>query len=356
MMLITRHRWILTALLVCQFTLAESAANDDEEEEEEEEDVPVVQRSVNPNGVDPSLALELAGADEELETEDSEPERAPASVNPSATPEVIATPEPPKVVEVPAPQPEVIAAPEPPKVAEVPAPQPEVIAVPTIAAPLKVATTPELPVKSPIESKPQALSQLLPSVPLLPPAPVQATPPVETAPYFPGPYSPAVLMTLQQTRGARENFELNLRRIPIDGALLAAPQSPQAAPLFTNPETDLPIMSSGTPEVSVILSGQQFVPARFRIKSGMKTKIYFTTTQRRPSALVIERLSIQRWIGQHDAQFSNIATKESPKRDNDTINREINSQKMTEIILDPKPGTYGFHDPLSGARGEIIVE
>jgi hypothetical protein len=105
-------------------------------------------------------------------------------------------------------------------------------------------------------------------------------------------------------------------------------------------------------EVSIILSNQMFFPARVQLRAGYQTRLYFTTTQKGPAALIIERLNIQRWI----------AKEGSAARVNDTdgapweITRQLDRDRMTEVILTPRKGTYAFYDALSGARGELIVE
>ena len=46
---------------------------------------------------------------------------------------------------------------------------------------------------------------------------------------------------------------------------------------------------------------------------------------------------------------------EKPPRGKWEMEREINASRVTEVLLDPKVGTYSFHDAISGAHGEIIV-
>jgi hypothetical protein len=104
-------------------------------------------------------------------------------------------------------------------------------------------------------------------------------------------------------------------------------------------------------EVSIILSNNKFFPSKFRLREGLPTKLFFTTVNKRPGALIIERLKVQRWIA-----------KEKPPGDSEAdrarweSSHEINSNKITEVVIEPKAGTYNFHDALSGATGEITVE
>ncbi len=103
------------------------------------------------------------------------------------------------------------------------------------------------------------------------------------------------------------------------------------------------------PEIAIILSAQRFFPARVRIKEGQATRLLFTSLNSRPAALVIEQLQVQRWI-------ANDQPTNGPNRVPAEILREIGNNRMTEVLLQPQRGTYTFHDALSGAVGEIVVE
>lgn len=113
---------------------------------------------------------------------------------------------------------------------------------------------------------------------------------------------------------------------------------------------DLP----SSPEIAVILSGNQFFPSRIRLKDGVQTRLYFTTVNDKPAALIIDRLQIQRWIAKEGAQPKAAPTDENKSRWETT--REVTKSKVTEILLDARRGTYSFFDALTGAKGQLIVE
>lgn len=130
--------------------------------------------------------------------------------------------------------------------------------------------------------------------------------------------------------------------VPVDTYIsrLAVPQTSPTRP------------NKGVSDFSIILSNNEFYPSKIVLKSGSSIRLLFTTTNRKPAALVIEKLNIQRWVASQAA--------ENPKRDVDRakyeVNRELNSNRVTEIELTPKPGVYSFHDVITGAAGEISVE
>lgn len=105
-----------------------------------------------------------------------------------------------------------------------------------------------------------------------------------------------------------------------------------------------------TPEVAIILSHHRFHPEKVRLKKGIQTRLIFTTLNKRPAALIIERLDLQRWLAK-DPPPANVLEKAQWE-----VNREISTDRMTEIIIEPEKGEYSFHDALTGAKGEIIVE
>jgi hypothetical protein len=115
-----------------------------------------------------------------------------------------------------------------------------------------------------------------------------------------------------------------------------------------DPNLSMPI----TTEVAVVLSGNKFFPSKIKLREGLPTKLFFTTVNKKPGALVIERLQIQRWIAKEhppNASEADRARWES--------SHEINASHVTEVIIaDPKIGKYMFHDALTGAAGEINVE
>ncbi len=107
------------------------------------------------------------------------------------------------------------------------------------------------------------------------------------------------------------------------------------------------------PEVAIVLTDGKFRPARLRLRSGETTRLLFTTLGHKPAALIIERLRVQKWLARPEeaakrAPASNAAPWE--------VNRELSSTRLTEIALDPVRGNYTFHDAISGATGEIVVE
>lgn len=137
----------------------------------------------------------------------------------------------------------------------------------------------------------------------------------------------------------------------IQAALLHAegliPGTPAASPA-TRDDTES-TSPSGT-EIAIILSRDRFYPSQIRIRAGVPTTLIFTTVNKKPAALVIEPLAVQRWIASESPDPVERATKPAE------ITREINGDRATTVSFEPTKGKYGFHDALSGARGEIIVE
>lgn len=115
------------------------------------------------------------------------------------------------------------------------------------------------------------------------------------------------------------------------------------------PETTVMPPLPGVPDVAIILAGKQFFPSRVRLKDGVATRLIFSTVNRKPAALVIERLQIQRWIAKE-------AEAGDTKNRKWEVTREVSSAKTIDITLDPKAGVYSFYDAISGASGEIEVE
>lgn len=109
-----------------------------------------------------------------------------------------------------------------------------------------------------------------------------------------------------------------------------------------------------SPEVAIILHGKQFFPSRIRLKAGVPTKVYFTTTAERPAAIVVEQLQVQKWLAKDGNPDRKIASEYD--RAKFEVTREVVANKMTEITFEPRRGTYGFHDAISGAKGQIVVE
>ena len=73
---------------------------------------------------------------------------------------------------------------------------------------------------------------------------------------------------------------------------------------------------------------------------------------RKPAALIIERLQIQKWVAKddHPVEMSEL------ERARWEMNRELATSRITEIMLNPANGYYTFHDALTGAHGDILVE
>jgi hypothetical protein len=105
------------------------------------------------------------------------------------------------------------------------------------------------------------------------------------------------------------------------------------------------------PEVSVILAENRFYPSKIRLREGEPIRLVFTTVNPKPAALILEGLGMQRWLKQNMPPSSS-----EEARARWEVTREIASDRLTEIVLEPQPGTYTFHDALSGATGEITVE
>lgn len=143
---------------------------------------------------------------------------------------------------------------------------------------------------------------------------------------------------------------------PVPNQDIHAGQSPELMPspqprryvASSTAEEDIPSIAPGG-EVAVILAHQRFLPGRIHIPAGVETRLIFTTINQQPAALIIERLNVQRWINQAAAATTN---SNIPWE----INREVSSKHVTEILLKADKGIYSFHDALTGARGEIVVD
>lgn len=133
-----------------------------------------------------------------------------------------------------------------------------------------------------------------------------------------------------------------LHLVPIDTyiARLAVPPTAPSRP------------PKGVSDFSIILSNNEFYPSKIVLKPGSTIRLLFTTTNKKSAALVMEKLNIQRWIS---SQFDGEKTKELD-RTKFEVNRELSANRVTEITFQAKPGTYSFHDVITGASGEISVE
>jgi len=122
---------------------------------------------------------------------------------------------------------------------------------------------------------------------------------------------------------------------------------PPAVPAERNPQADEEYVHPAGSEIAVVLYQDRFFPSRLVLRAGAPTTLVFATVNRKPAALVIEPISVQRWIasgGRSDAGASL------------EINREVNIERVTVVSFEPVRGRYRFHDALGGARGEIVVE
>lgn len=104
-------------------------------------------------------------------------------------------------------------------------------------------------------------------------------------------------------------------------------------------------------EVAVILSQNQFFPRKVHVSAIGQIRLWFTTVDPRPAALVLEGLKVQRWLA---AELGMIPT--AVGTEYYEVQRELTKERVTEVILQPPPGKYTFFDAVSGAEGELIVE
>lgn len=124
----------------------------------------------------------------------------------------------------------------------------------------------------------------------------------------------------------------------------------KAASTPSVPVVVVPRAAPAGPDVAVILSGNQFFPAKIRLRESERSRLLFTNLNRKPGALIIEKMNVQRWIANEDKGEQ---ARRSARME---IEREIGRTKVTEVALKPPRGVYTFHDAVSGASGEITVE
>ncbi len=105
------------------------------------------------------------------------------------------------------------------------------------------------------------------------------------------------------------------------------------------------------PEMVVLLAKDQFFPKRIRVREGQEVRLLFTTVNKRPGALVIDTLQVQRWIPSSE-EIQRLLGADAPSLGR----RDLDPRKISEVTLKPLAGTYSFHDAVTGAEGEIIVE
>lgn len=232
------------------------------------------------------------------------------------------------------------------------------------------AATTEPPKTDKIELK----MGLLPQLPMLktaaPAAPaavaIAAAPPTPPMPPLMAAMNPPPAPVAEKKPEDREVAQLlDLNLGPMMGGLalpsvrepMAEPPPAETSPTevtkkFSVPNSTPMFPLPGVPDIAIILAHNQFFPSRIRLKEGIQTRLIFTTVNKKPAALVIERLQIQRWI----AKEKDPTPTSELERSKWEVNKEISSTKITEITLEPKKGTYAFHDAISGAAGEITVE
>lgn len=130
--------------------------------------------------------------------------------------------------------------------------------------------------------------------------------------------------------------------VPAPAPAPATVSEPALPPTPSKPNSELTVVS-GVNDISIIFSNKEFYPSQIRMKKTSKTRLIFTTTEKKPAALVFEKQKITRWLASESASLG-------PEY------RELNPSKISEIRFDAEPGVYRFYDAISGASGEIEVE
>lgn len=144
-----------------------------------------------------------------------------------------------------------------------------------------------------------------------------------------------------------------MKLLPVFLLSISIPYSIQAAPVETQAAIHQdPAPYTGVADVSIILTQNQFFPNKVRLKDGVQTRLTFTTVNKKPAALIIEPLRVQRWIASAQEAVKMSADPEAKFK----YTRELNSAGVTQVLLDPTTGVYSFYDVVGGARGEIIVD
>ncbi|GEM_PF-4731506 len=131
--------------------------------------------------------------------------------------------------------------------------------------------------------------------------------------------------------------------------LTGAVPTPAGVSQGTTPNTEIVLPAAA--EAAVILSHNRFYPNKIQMPAGTKVRIWFTTVESKPAALIVEGLKMQRWIASENSSLT-----PSTAPDYFELQRELTRERVTEITLEPSAGTYPFFDALSGARGEIVVQ
>jgi hypothetical protein len=148
---------------------------------------------------------------------------------------------------------------------------------------------------------------------------------------------------------------------PTKAPVVKKPNPKAALPSMT-PTTVVTKPSSGlkgipgqiplNPELAIILVDKQFFPSKIRLKEGVQTRLFFTTTNEKPAAIVIEQMQIQRWVAKEGEQ----APPTEADRAKWEASKEVNRNRVTEILIEPRKGSYSIFDVITGAKGQVIVE
>jgi hypothetical protein len=136
--------------------------------------------------------------------------------------------------------------------------------------------------------------------------------------------------------------------VPAPAPTTPATPTVSEAEAKATPRAEPPALA-GT-EVAIILEQNRFFPARIRLRENQLTTLMFTNVNKRPAALVFERMNVEKWVA------ATSGPGETRPQNALEIDRELSTERITEIPIELASGSYSFHDALSGARGEIIVE
>jgi hypothetical protein len=98
-------------------------------------------------------------------------------------------------------------------------------------------------------------------------------------------------------------------------------------------------------EAAVLFTPEGFFPNQVRLKANVPARLIFASVNKKPGALIVENLGIQRWVGERGLAS-----------DGSEATRELLESRMAEVLVELPPGAYPFSDALSGAVGELKVE
>ena len=139
---------------------------------------------------------------------------------------------------------------------------------------------------------------------------------------------------------------------PVPVPVLAPKVEPEVTPVVVQVKESVPVVPAvvsqlkvvpGVNDIAIIFSNNQFYPSRIQMKATLKSRLIFTTTDKKPVALVFSKQKIHRWLA---SETKNMAEEY----------REISPSRVAEVQFDAEPGIYQFYDAISGASGEIQVE